>query len=180
MADPTKENAETLADMFQELGYETELHKQRIPPHGWNLFLRRHGDHNVACIVVDDRGSIMVDWDEPKGFVKRAFEKRGLDKYFVSSEPKFKTLEILGRRWFQRSYGNTYHTTEIIVDGERVHKTGQEYGYGDQYVQSAVAWLVANDYLSPLWAGKPLWQLRDEYGIQYRAEAIDVPRERDL
>jgi hypothetical protein len=184
MTDPAKENAEVLADMFQELGYGTELHQQSVPPHGWLVILKsdkpgKHG-YNVARIVLDDRGHIMVDWDEPKGFVERALSKHGLTKYLVSGEPEFKTLEILGRRWFQRSGGNTYHTAEIVVDGEVVHKTGKAYGYGDQYVQSAAAWLAANGYVSPLWAGKPLWQLRDEYGIKYRAEAINVPRERDL
>ena len=31
---------------------------------------------------------------------------------------KIKTLEISGKRWFQRTYGNTYHTTTVIVNGE--------------------------------------------------------------
>ena len=31
-----------------------------------------------------------------------------------------KTLKIYGRRWFQKSYGNTYHTTTVIINGEEI------------------------------------------------------------
>ena len=31
-----------------------------------------------------------------------------------------KTLHIEGRCWFQRTYGNTYHTVAIWVDGVHI------------------------------------------------------------
>ena len=181
MVDNAKIDAEYAASAFRDSGYGVKLHKQNVPPHGWAVSVQDpDSGHNVAYVVVDDHGHFMVDWDKPAGFAQDVLAERGIDVTQDMPGPKFRSLEILGRRWFQRSYGNTYHTTEIILDGELVHKTPRAYGYGDQYVQSAAEWLVREGYLSPLWAGKPLWQLRDDLGIKYRAQAIDVPRERDL
>ena len=41
---------------------------------------------------------------------------------------KIESLRIYGRRWFQRSYGNTYHTVRVIVNGEEF-KSDITYGY---------------------------------------------------
>lgn len=40
----------------------------------------------------------------------------------VKTMKNIKTLEVIGKRWFQRSYGNTYHTATIIVNGEKTEK----------------------------------------------------------
>lgn len=31
---------------------------------------------------------------------------------------KIERLKIQGKRWFQRSYGNTYHTVTVFVNNE--------------------------------------------------------------
>jgi len=41
------------------------------------------------------------------------------------------SIVIVGRKWFQRSAGNTYNTADIIVDGELVHTLKRGYGYED-------------------------------------------------
>ena len=53
---------------------------------------------------------------------------------------KINSLHIEGRRWFQRSAGNTYHSARIYVDGE-VLNTGRHYGYGDQFLETALSLL---------------------------------------
>jgi len=35
---------------------------------------------------------------------------------------KMKSITVIGRRWFERINGNTYHSAEIIIDGTFVHK----------------------------------------------------------
>ena len=97
-----------------------------------------------------------------------------------------KTLEglhIEGRRWFQRSYGNTYHTVRIYANGELLHATEQQYGYDDQYIQTALDWLEANGYIER----KEYPNGSKEGGTLYLRETlhgtntvIDVTRERDL
>jgi len=93
-----------------------------------------------------------------------------------------KSIAIVGRRWFQRTYGNTYHTAEIIVDGVTVHKTPREYGYGDQYADTAFSWLKANGIVpEPEHAHESHWRhMRDELGIAYTYRAVDVSRQADL
>lgn len=61
-------------------------------------------------------------------------------------------LHIEGRRWFQKSYGNTYHTAVIsaLIDGKYVElgKTRITYGYGDHYQVTAGEWLIANGFIA--------------------------------
>ena len=92
-----------------------------------------------------------------------------------------KSIAIIGRRWFQRTYGNTYHTTEIIVDGETVHVTPRQYGYGDAYTDTAFAWLISSGLIPqpPSRESHFSW-IRDQLGIAYSYRAIDVERQKDL
>ena len=96
-----------------------------------------------------------------------------------------KALHIHGRRWFQRTYGNTYNTCAIYVDGERVHKTPRQYGYEHHYATIARGWLKRNDYLPGIvehdnGSGEPLWRYCERKGIKFIDEVDDVSRERDL
>jgi hypothetical protein len=74
------------------------------------------------------------------------------------------SVTITGRRWFQRSYGNTYHTACILFgQGVRAHLP-KEYGYGDQWRQTARDWLRANGFTCAIEVGS----------------VLDVARESDL
>lgn len=88
-----------------------------------------------------------------------------------------KSLHIEGRRWFQRSYGNTYHSVKIWIDGELVHISGKCYGYGDGYLQTAIDWLKANKHI-PQDAEYGTYYLRETLGGTN--SVIDVQREKDL
>jgi hypothetical protein len=57
-----------------------------------------------------------------------------------------KTLQLIGRRWFDRTYGNTYNSVAIYVDGELVASLPYGYGYADYYLQRAMEWLEKNGY----------------------------------
>jgi len=51
---------------------------------------------------------------------------------------------ITGRRWFQTTYGNTYHSVQIrdLEKNEIISYIPFRYGYGDQYRQTAYDELV--------------------------------------
>lgn len=49
---------------------------------------------------------------------------------------RFKMIIIDGRRWFQKTYGNTYHAVTVTIDGQS-YQSGRHYGYGNQYAQTA-------------------------------------------
>jgi hypothetical protein len=104
----------------------------------------------------------------------------------ASMKPPKSSVTIIGRRWFEKTNGNTYNTAQIIVDGEPVHKTDFQYGYGNQFEWIALQWLEENGYMPdrrhyPNGGGAPGWQyFRDERGLNYHVEAIDVQRKKDL
>lgn len=86
-------------------------------------------------------------------------------------------LHIEGRRWFQRTYGNTYHSVRIYKDGALLVVLPYQYGYGDQFLQTALDWLKKNGH-APADA---------EYGTRYLREVLggtysvaDVARQKDL
>ena len=94
------------------------------------------------------------------------------------------SIHISGRRWFQRTCGNTYNSVTIYKDGKQVAYLPRSYGYGDHYIDRAQEWLGANGY--PQFAEKSAngtckhggtASLR-EAGISY--EVADVSRQRDL
>lgn len=98
---------------------------------------------------------------------------------------KMSSLVLVGRRWFNKNFGNTYHSVEIIADGKPVHKVPYAYGYGDQWEYSARDWLDSNGYLpgretkegTP---GEALWRYCERVGIQYTRTVVDVQRKKDL
>lgn len=86
---------------------------------------------------------------------------------------KINTLKIEGRRWFQKSYGNTYHSVTVYVNDEVLRKDF-EYGYGNQYLQTAIELLQANGY-------NDIKTFSDLRAIpNFIENVVDVQREKDL
>jgi hypothetical protein len=121
----------------------------------------------VKRLLEDDDESI-----DPKGFV--------LDPPTTS----IKEISIVGRRWFRKGYGGTYHTATIAVDGKPVGKTPYQYGYGDQYLETGWQWLEENGYVPKRAQGNggstSPWRAAQDLGIKLDYYAIDVKRQRDL
>lgn len=90
--------------------------------------------------------------------------------------PDTRGIHIAGRRWFQRTYGNTYHRVRIQLPGGEVIDSGKHYGYGEGYLQTAWDLLAARDLVQGKYGGT--LALRERYEITY--DVADVGRERDL
>lgn len=90
---------------------------------------------------------------------------------------KPKALHIEGRRWFQRTYGNTYHSVRIWIDGKQVVVLPFQYGYGEGFLQTAIDWPKANKHI-PGDAEYGTCYLRETLGGTY--SVIDVTRREDL
>lgn len=96
---------------------------------------------------------------------------------------KITAFAVKGVRWFQKTYGNTYHTTYIsaLIDGvwQDIGSTKMEYGYGDHYQHTAGEWLIENGFIEAengyTFHG---WQFQQDNAIQFYVE--DVQRKRDL
>lgn len=89
-----------------------------------------------------------------------------------------KSLTIIGRRWFDRTNGNTYHSVTCIVDDENVGGVSFAYGFSDHYLQTAREYLEEKDLLPRDPA--PLWQYCLENGITLNRHVTDVARKKDL
>ena len=98
---------------------------------------------------------------------------------------RIRSIVLVGRRWFNRTFGNTYHSVEIIVDGKNVHKIDYAYGYGSQWEYNARVWLDKNGYLPGIenrdgTPGESLWRYCERMAIEYVTTVTDVPRKKDL
>lgn len=94
--------------------------------------------------------------------------------------PKVKSIEIYGLKWFQKSYGNTYHRVKVFVNDKEIATSPITYGYGDYYVQTAEELLKKNGYLKGKDDRTPLWRYCQENGIKLRYYAYDVKTEKEL
>ena len=56
-------------------------------------------------------------------------------------------IQIIGRRWFDKVNGNTYCSSQILINGDTVKTLGMTYGYGNYYEQMSLEWLVKNGYI---------------------------------
>lgn len=106
-----------------------------------------------------------------------------------AKEMNIAAFAIKGVRWFDKAWGNTYHTTYIsaLIDGtwQDIGSTKMEYGYGEQYLCTAGKWLIDNGYLTndaqvTLTDGYQLnsYQFRSDNAIEHYSK--DVQRKRDL
>ena len=94
--------------------------------------------------------------------------------------PKKATITIIGRRWFERVNGNTYHSVEVYVNGELIERLPFTYGYGSMYMQNARD-ILAKYYQLPIGIGsrQSLWHLKD-FGFTLIDSVTDVERKKDL
>lgn len=97
-----------------------------------------------------------------------------------------KSIVVLGRRWFRRSYSNTYTSVEVYVDGKLSARIGPTSGYGDYYLQLAGEVLHDTGQLQPApevyrnGGREGLRSWADRAGVALSYSVTDVARERDL
>ena len=91
-------------------------------------------------------------------------------------------ITVYTRRWFQRSYGNTYHSCRVYVDGKEIGHAPFVYGYGDQWQQTAHDLLTKAGYFPKTGERLSSGMDKDYYDFlqwtrtgDYTAHVIDVP-----
>ncbi len=90
------------------------------------------------------------------------------------------SITIIGRRWFDRVNGNTYHSCECLINGQPVANVPFSYGYGNQYEYSAMNKLAELGYLPGYDSQTVAWRYCEDRGIAYHATHSDVNRKKDL
>lgn len=87
-------------------------------------------------------------------------------------ERKIKMIIITAKRWFQKSYGNTYHSVSIYKNSELIGYNPFTYGYGDHYLNTAADILKISEI--------KLRQDIRKNDKKYHITVMDVQRRRDL
>lgn len=121
-----------------------------------------------------------------------------------------KTINVTARRWFQKSYGNTYHSMLLsaVVTRETANRLRPndypinnnngdtevyiaigfvkfQYGYGDHYENTALRALIDCVEDAPDWLviGQSMYTIRDackKTGWDLEVNCRDVDRKKDL
>lgn len=52
-----------------------------------------------------------------------------------------KTIEVVAKEWFDKTYGNSYFSANIYVNDKLVKTLPFQYGYGDHYEYVAFKWI---------------------------------------
>ena len=89
-----------------------------------------------------------------------------------------KSIFIEAREWFDKTYGNSYFSARIHVDGKTVGALRFQYGYESQFEYEATKWLLENGYITERIS--PLWRLREQgidvYTVKYSANKSETKR----
>lgn len=88
------------------------------------------------------------------------------------------SLFIECRKWHDTTYGNTYYSARMFVDGQHLYTTGPTYGYDYQYEYDISTELVARGYLPAGMAGRGIRWARDAGLHVYTSES--QTKRRDL
>ncbi len=86
---------------------------------------------------------------------------------------------IVGKRWFERTYGNTYHSVRIYKGKELIAEKLFTYGYEEHYMQTA-AELMVKAGLIPAFEHENYFQVRNELNANCLILIDDVSRKKDL
>ena len=97
---------------------------------------------------------------------------------------EYNAFAVKGVRWFQKSYGNTYHRAYISGLKNGVwqpicHSDKMQYGYGEQYLCTATQLMVGADLIecSNEYALNQM-NVRQALNLEHYAE--DVQRKKDM
>ena len=103
----------------------------------------------------------------------------------MARKKKIKAVSIIGRRWFNRGPGNTYHSVKAVVDGEVRASVDFAYGYGDRYRETGwtaleKAGAVPDRPRDERGITLSVWLWCQDQGIKLHYEVADVSRRKDL
>jgi hypothetical protein len=153
----------------------------------YNHAKNSEGNHQAAAFELCER----MGW---RGVLQGGHTKDGMawtwiDENYQAAIGVPPKVTIRGRRWFQKSAGNTYHSVSVSVDGEPVGQAEFVYGYGDHYIQTAHS-LLQNAGIYPKGDdsapnGIPAsWEKfradMMDYRDRFDVSVVDVDRKRDL
>ncbi len=100
-------------------------------------------------------------------------------------QKKIRSITIIGRRWFEKTNGNTYFSAIGLINGEVVVSIDFSYGYGSQYESEIIRKMKdakllpgIEEYASG--GSQSGWSYCDKNSIAYYSTVSDVAKRKDL
>lgn len=91
-----------------------------------------------------------------------------------------RSIFIEGRRWFDKTYGNSYYSARIHLDGDVIKALPFQYGYENAYQYEAMRQLADDGIIPSEYANRSLHSLKElgfaTYAVIYDAKQSDVKR----
>jgi hypothetical protein len=78
-----------------------------------------------------------------------------------------RSLFVEGRLWTDKTFGNTYFSARVWVDGQIVAILPFQYGYESHYQSESMKKLFELGYITEEYAKRGAHILRDDFGIDY-------------
>ena len=93
---------------------------------------------------------------------------------------KYDLFTMVGRRWFDKVNGNTYHSVEVYVNNKFIAKEGFAYGYEDHYRQTGFDLLKDHGFFMDFDTYYDMELDKREHIECYLFSVTDVSRKKDL
>jgi hypothetical protein len=103
----------------------------------------------------------------------------------MEKKEEIKSILIVGRRWLDKIYGNTYHSSQSFIDGELKDNVNFEYGYDEGYKQTAFESLEKKNLIPERkkydnGMNESFRDYTERTGIKINYTVSDVSRKKDL
>ena len=120
----------------------------------------------VGCLVCGFRSENEIEIDE--------FQENGCP---VCAK-QIRSMFIECREWFDKTYGNSYFSARIWINGKWKITLPFQYGYGDHFKSVAVRALVEEGFIPEQYENRPLWIIADEMRFDcYTSKANTTKKE---
>lgn len=87
-----------------------------------------------------------------------------------------RSLFIEAREWTDKTYGNSYFSARIWVDGGQVAILPFQYGYGDQFLYEAQKKLLELGYLPQEGKNNALWTIAQNNGFDFYSSKTNTKK----
>jgi len=87
-----------------------------------------------------------------------------------------RSLFIEAREWTDKTYGNSYFSARIWVDGGQVAILPFQYGYGDQFLYEAQKKLLELGYLPQEGKNQGLWSIAEQQGFDFYSSRTNTKK----
>jgi hypothetical protein len=95
----------------------------------------------------------------------------------MNTETKIqRSLFIEAREWTDKTYGNSYFSARIWVDGGQVAILPFQYGYGDQFLYEAQKKLLELGYLPQEGKNQGLWAIAQQNGFDFYSSKTNTKK----